>query len=190
MGEMRAALDATGARLDEYVPRHAYVATATPEQASEMINLPFVRDVERYGPSKTGPIVLAAGAGDRGEAGPGRVWDLWLSDASVLESVLSWLDQHDVAVAGSGGRRFGSPFRATRVCSVRSAPCQKVSSGGSPDQIGDDRAEVGGDSGMWSVDAGDLLLQDDATRLAVSEGVEEDANSDEPPPAGRPWRPV
>ncbi|HEX2360505.1 MAG TPA: hypothetical protein VHI11_00380, partial [Jiangellaceae bacterium] len=60
MGEMREALGATGAHLDEYVPHHAYVATATPEQAAEVINLPFVRDVERYGPSKTGPIVLTA----------------------------------------------------------------------------------------------------------------------------------
>ncbi|HEX2361844.1 MAG TPA: hypothetical protein VHI11_07210, partial [Jiangellaceae bacterium] len=67
MGEMREALGATGAHLDEYVPHHAYVATATPEQAAEVINLPFVRDVERYGPSKTGPIVLTAGAEHRGE---------------------------------------------------------------------------------------------------------------------------
>jgi hypothetical protein len=52
MGDMREAIAATGAALDEYVPDHAYVATATPEQAADVINLPFVRDVERYGPSK------------------------------------------------------------------------------------------------------------------------------------------
>jgi serine protease AprX len=106
MAEMREALGATGAQLDEYVPHHAYVATATPEQAAEVINLPFVRDVERYGPSKTGPIVLTAGAGDRGEADTARVWDLWLSDASVRPQVLAWLEQHDVAVVGEGGRRI------------------------------------------------------------------------------------
>jgi serine protease AprX len=105
MGEMREALGATGAQLDEYVPHHAYVATATPEQAAEVINLPFVRDVERYGPSKTGPIVLTAGADDRGEGEPARVWDLWLSDASVRGQVLSWLEQNDVSVVGEGGRR-------------------------------------------------------------------------------------
>ncbi len=105
MGEMREALAATGAELDEYVPHHAYVATATPEQAAEVINLPFVRDVERYGPSKTGPIVLTAGADDRGEGEPARVWDLWLSDASVRGQVLSWLEQNDVSVVGEGGRR-------------------------------------------------------------------------------------
>ena len=105
MGEMREALTATGAELDEYVPHHAYVATATPEQAAEVINLPFVRDVERYGPSKTGPIVLTAGADDRGEGEPARVWDLWLSDASVRGQVLSWLEQNDVSVVGEGGRR-------------------------------------------------------------------------------------
>jgi serine protease AprX len=105
MAEMRQALGATGAQLDEYVPHHAYVATATPEQASEIINLPFVRDVERYGPSKTGPIVLTAGGGERGEGETARVWDLWLSDAAVREQVLSWLEQHDVSVVGEGGRR-------------------------------------------------------------------------------------
>ena len=105
MGEMREALGATGAHLDEYVPHHAYVATATPEQASEVINLPFVRDVERYGPSKTGPIVLTTGGDDRGEGDTARVWDLWLSDASVRGQVLSWLAQNDVSVVGEGGRR-------------------------------------------------------------------------------------
>ena len=105
MGEMREALGATGAHLDEYVPHHAYVATATPEQAAEVINLPFVRDVERYGPSKTGPIVLTAGGDDRGEGDTARVWDLWLSDASVRGQVLSWLAQNDVSVVGEGGRR-------------------------------------------------------------------------------------
>ncbi|HET6729407.1 MAG TPA: S8 family serine peptidase, partial [Jiangellaceae bacterium] len=106
MGEMREALGATGAHLDEYVPHHAYVATATPEQAAEVINLPFVRDVERYGPSKTGPIVLTAGGEDRGEGDAARVWDLWLSDASVRHQVLSWLAQNDVSVVGEGGRRI------------------------------------------------------------------------------------
>jgi subtilisin family serine protease len=105
MGDMREALAATGAELDEYVPHHAYVATATPEQASEVINLPFVRDVERYGPSKTGPIVLTTGRDDRGEGDTARVWDLWLSDASVREQVVSWLEQHEVSVVGDGGRR-------------------------------------------------------------------------------------
>jgi subtilisin family serine protease len=105
MGDMREALGATGAQLDEYVPHHAYVATATPEQASEVINLPFVRDVERYGPSKTGPIVLTTGGEDRGEGDAARVWDLWLSDASVREQVVSWLEQHEVSVVGDGGRR-------------------------------------------------------------------------------------
>jgi serine protease AprX len=109
MREMRQALDATGVQLHEYVPHHAYVATATPEQASEIINLPFVRDVERYGPSKTGPIVLTAGGDDRGEGDTARVWDLWLADFPgsdmVREQVLAWLEQNDVSVVGAGGRR-------------------------------------------------------------------------------------
>ncbi|HEU0042011.1 MAG TPA: S8 family serine peptidase, partial [Jiangellaceae bacterium] len=106
LGDQRESLAGTGARLDEYVPKHAYVATATPEQATEVINLPFVRDVVRYGPSKTGPIVLTSGEQQRGEGGAPRAWDLWLSDATVRGSVLDWLDQNDVAVLGSGGRRI------------------------------------------------------------------------------------
>jgi serine protease AprX len=103
---MREAIAETGTTLNEYVPDHAYVATATPEQAAELINLPFVRDVERYGPSKTGPIVLTADSGDL-RAGPiARVWDLWLSDGSVRTQVLSWLEQNDVEVKGAGGRRI------------------------------------------------------------------------------------
>jgi serine protease AprX len=105
MGDMREALASTGAQLDEYVPHHAYIATATPEQAADVINLTFVRDVERYGPSKTGPIVLTQAGDDRGEGDAARVWDLWLSDASVREQVLSWLEQNDVSVVGEGGRR-------------------------------------------------------------------------------------
>jgi serine protease AprX len=105
MGDMREALASTGAQLDEYVPHHAYIATATPEQAADVINLTFVRDVERYGPSKTGPIVLTQAGDDRGEGDAARVWDLWLSDASVRAQVLSWLEQNDVSVVGEGGRR-------------------------------------------------------------------------------------
>jgi serine protease AprX len=105
MGEMREEIVAIGVELDEYVPNHAYVVTATPEQAAEVINLPFVRDVERYGPSKTGPIAITAGEDDRGVAPPTRAWDLWLSDASVRAQVLTWLAQNEVSVAGEGGRR-------------------------------------------------------------------------------------
>ena len=106
MGEMREAIAETGAELNEYVPDHAYVATATPEQAAELINLPFVRDVERYGPSKTGPIVLTADSGDLGAAPVARVWDLWLSDGSVRPQVLSWLEENEVSIEGAGGRRI------------------------------------------------------------------------------------
>ncbi|HEY6688209.1 MAG TPA: S8 family serine peptidase [Propionibacteriaceae bacterium] len=106
MSEMREAIAETGAVLNEYVPDHAYVATATPEQAAELINLPFVRDVERYGPSKTGPIVLTADSGDLGVGPVARMWDLWLSDGSVRTQVLSWLEQNDVEIEGAGGRRI------------------------------------------------------------------------------------
>jgi subtilisin family serine protease len=105
MGDMRDAITSTGTELDEYLPHHAYVVTATPEQAAELINLPFVLDVERYGPSKTGPIVLTVGD-DLGAGPAARVWDLWLSDAALRTQVLSWLEDNDVSVQGEGGRRI------------------------------------------------------------------------------------
>jgi serine protease AprX len=114
LSDMRSAIEGTGTRLEEYVPHHAYVVTATPEQATEVINLPFVRDVVRYGPATTGPIALTREGGTRGDAGAGagaRAWDLWLSDASVRGSVLAWMEQHDVVVVGSGGRKVRIELR-------------------------------------------------------------------------------
>ncbi|AQA24770.1 subtilase family protein [Rhodococcus sp. MTM3W5.2] len=107
--DRRAAVEAAGARLDEYVPRFAYVATATPEQAEDLVNLPFVHDVARYGPEVTGPITLTDGAraaDDGEESARRRVWDLWLSEESAHDSVRDWLSEQQVAVIGVGGRKI------------------------------------------------------------------------------------
>ncbi|SDD02419.1 S8 family serine peptidase [Rhodococcus tukisamuensis] len=108
--DRRTAVEAAGARLEEYVPRFAYVATATPEQAEDLVNLPFVHEVARYGPEVTGPITLtdAARGEDDGQesATPRRrVWELWLSEESVRDSVRGWLSDRQVAVIGAGGRK-------------------------------------------------------------------------------------
>ena len=125
LGDMRAAIDATGTRLDEYVPQHAYVATATLEQATDCINLSFVRDVERYGPRTTGPIVLTEDPPVRGdEQTRSRAWDLWLSDDAVRHSVLASLEAHDdLVIVGSGGRKVRIELGPDPRCSAKSASC-------------------------------------------------------------------
>jgi serine protease AprX len=66
--DRRESIDATGMVLREYVPHFSYVAAGTPEQADELINLPFVQDVVRYGLKVTGPIELTKSAAAEHEA--------------------------------------------------------------------------------------------------------------------------
>ena len=104
--DMREAIDGTGVRLEEYLPGHGYVTSATPEQATECINLPFVRDVRRFGPSSTGPIEFAGSdIGRHAEQPPAGAWDLWLTEDG-RDAVLRWLRDHDVDVLGSGRRKI------------------------------------------------------------------------------------
>jgi hypothetical protein len=68
MGEMRESIARPVPVSASTYPTMHYIATATPEQAAELINLPFVRDVERHGPSKTEPIVLTHSDGNFGRS--------------------------------------------------------------------------------------------------------------------------
>jgi hypothetical protein len=70
-----------------------------------LINLPFVRDAERYGPLKTEPIVLTQSDGNFGRS-PHNPYGLWFSDASIRTHVLSWLEENDIPSEDEGGRRI------------------------------------------------------------------------------------
>jgi serine protease AprX len=70
-----------------------------------LINLPFVRDAERYGPLKTEPIVLTQSDGNFGRS-PHNPYGLWFSDASIRTHVLSWLEENDIPIEDEGGRRI------------------------------------------------------------------------------------
>ncbi|MCH0541890.1 S8 family serine peptidase [Streptomyces sp. MUM 203J] len=109
--EHRLEITARGMVLHRAVPTHAYLATATPEQAEDVLNLPFVRSVERYGPELAAPVRLAGAE----EAVPGapvtRTWDLVLDDAAARPGVREWLDRHAeerdaLTVEAEGGRRL------------------------------------------------------------------------------------
>jgi subtilisin family serine protease len=113
-------IDGTGAHLAEYVPKYAYVALATPEQATELVNLDFVLECVRFDRTRTGAIPLTAGATaprpaprQRGRglapapppAPPETQWDLWLASAKDRQAVVDQLVADGVEVVGSGGRK-------------------------------------------------------------------------------------
>ncbi|MEU6863552.1 S8 family serine peptidase [Streptomyces sp. NPDC046876] len=105
--EQRAAVLGTGATLQRAVPTYAYVLTATPEQAEEVLNLPFVGSVERYGPHLAAPVRLPAGEVGRAEGEEEtvevdtgtRTWDVVLTDAEARPAVAAWIRER----AGEGG---------------------------------------------------------------------------------------
>jgi serine protease AprX len=58
--EWRQELEQHGVKLLEYMPRFAYTAKMTLQQANELKELPFIRTVRLYGMEDTGPIGLRA----------------------------------------------------------------------------------------------------------------------------------
>ncbi|MGW4890853.1 S8 family serine peptidase [Kitasatospora sp. NPDC004240] len=134
----REQIRATGTVLQQAFPSRAYLVTATPEQAEAVVNLPFVKSVERYGPRLAAPVRLAAaepgggpGAVAEGGGGPeaaeaaeaeptARTWDLVVTDEAVRPSVRGWIaarvDDPDTTILAEGGRRLrirlpaGSPL--------------------------------------------------------------------------------
>ncbi|MFD3940043.1 S8 family serine peptidase [Streptomyces sp. NPDC058611] len=123
-----------GVVVHRAIPQKAYLVNATPEQADELINLPFVMSVERYGPQLSAPIRLSAretGEEESVEPDTGtHTWDLVLTDPDARAGVTSWLEEHadkwGLRVLGKGGRRIrieltaGSPLedRITQVPGV------------------------------------------------------------------------
>ncbi|MDN3295831.1 S8 family serine peptidase [Streptomyces ficellus] len=113
-----------GVVLQRAVPTHAYLVTATPEEAEDLIDLPFVRSVERYGPQLAAPVRFTAGdAGEERTVESGtfmRTWDVTLTDADARAGVRSWLQAHadegGPRIVAEGGRRLrielaaGSPL--------------------------------------------------------------------------------
>lgn len=107
----REQLDALGVSLIEHVPPASYTARLEPQQAHQVAELPFVDALRPYKLEDTGPILLAEEAAPPlGAAGPARAraikpFDVRLHRAEDRPTVEAWLRDHNVAVAGSGGRK-------------------------------------------------------------------------------------
>ncbi|MFJ3160877.1 S8 family serine peptidase [Streptomyces kanasensis] len=123
--EYRAGIVSQGAVLLRALPGGAYLVTATPEQAEDVLNLPFVRAVRHHDPDAAAPLRLSAGELTEVETeGHGttvlRTWDLVTADADARAGVRAWLlarvDAHGPEIVAEGGRRLrvripaGSPL--------------------------------------------------------------------------------
>uniref|UniRef100_A0AAU2JJD0 S8 family serine peptidase n=1 Tax=Streptomyces sp. NBC_00049 TaxID=2903617 RepID=A0AAU2JJD0_9ACTN len=105
----------------ESVSGKAYLVNATPEQADDLVNLPFVVSVERFGTRLAEPVRMRGerprggpvrgGGGESPDRAPGtRKWDLRLTDAQARAGVLELLAQHagpgELVVMAEAGHRI------------------------------------------------------------------------------------
>jgi serine protease AprX len=113
--EWRQELEQHGVKLLEYMPRFAYTAKMTLQQANELKELPFIRTVRLYGMEDTGPIGLRAAFAPPPPPSLGPpsaaerkmlAYDLRVHAEEDLPKVLQWLQQHGINVAGSKARKI------------------------------------------------------------------------------------
>jgi serine protease AprX len=107
----RAKLGDLGVSLLERVPPSSYTARLEPQQAHEVATLDFVDTLRPFKPRESGPIDRPMMAPAPPATGPTRpraieTFDVRLHRADDSPTVQSWLDKHDVAVAGWGGRKI------------------------------------------------------------------------------------
>lgn len=119
--QWRSQLDQLGVTLLERVPPTSYTARLEPQQAHQVDALPFIEALHLYKPEDTGLVMLEAERPPPSAlAGSTRsmaiqAFDVRLHRAEDLASVETWLHDHSVAVAGSGGRKV-------RVYALEEAP--------------------------------------------------------------------
>lgn len=108
----RSQLDQLGVNLLERVPPASYTTRLAPGQAHDVAALPFVEVLRPYKPEDTGPVLLPASLPPvRAALGPLRsramqAFDVRLHRAEDLPAIETWLYEHHVDVAGSGGRKI------------------------------------------------------------------------------------
>lgn len=111
----RRQLEERGVELLERVPRNSFAVRLRVSDVPEIEGLRFVQRVRRYAADDTGPIsprMAAAGPGAPAEAPSEAVgkrmltFDVRLRDVEGVPSVLSWLAERDVSVAGSSRRKI------------------------------------------------------------------------------------
>jgi serine protease AprX len=107
----RSQLQAQKVELLEYLPENGYTAKLTSAQANTVASLPFVESVQPYTDEDTGSIslLLADGGGLGGpDTGQKRMltYDVRLHRSEDLNTVLTWLQNRQVNVAGAKGRKI------------------------------------------------------------------------------------
>jgi subtilisin family serine protease len=105
----RAELAQLNVELQEAFPTGAYKVRLEPEQVPLVSALPFVSRVELFGPQDTGPDLMTRTAG--ADRPPDKdlamlCFDIRLHQPDEMQTVLDWLAQHNVAVAGSSSRKI------------------------------------------------------------------------------------
>jgi serine protease AprX len=106
METWRKQLDGLGVELLEYIPYNAYTARLTVEQVAAVTALDFVRRLRLYTATDTG-LPAAATRDLTPAAGEEEIgtYDARLHRAEDLPGVLEWLDENNVEVVGSSGRK-------------------------------------------------------------------------------------
>ncbi|MGW8250158.1 MAG: hypothetical protein ACWGO1_05915, partial [Anaerolineales bacterium] len=95
--EWKAAVEATGARLYDYIPDYAFLTRLDAATAESLRSLPFVRWVGAYHPAYRVPASLAAQSASA-EAGQGL---LELNVQALPDTDLDWLASQVTALGGS-----------------------------------------------------------------------------------------
>jgi serine protease AprX len=106
--DVRTALAAAGAEIMEALPEGGYKIRAHAAAIAAIRNVPGVEAVTWIAPSSAAPKVAVLAAAPVGaDQQPVKMvaWDARLHDPTDLQTVVSWLGQQNVTIAGSSGRK-------------------------------------------------------------------------------------
>lgn len=110
MEQWREELTSHGVELMEKFPTGAYKARLEPAQVGTIAQLPFVDRVQLFGTEDTGPDLMGRSMRAAAPAPTGALamlcFDIGLHRAEDSPTVLQWLNQRNVAVAGTGQRKI------------------------------------------------------------------------------------
>jgi subtilisin family serine protease len=106
----RAELAKVGVELLEAFPTGGYKVRLEPDQVPKVSGLSFVTKLQLFGTEDTGPDVMTHAFQPSAPAGSKDLsmlcFDIRLHQPSEGEAVRQWLDEHNVAVAGSSPRKI------------------------------------------------------------------------------------
>jgi subtilisin family serine protease len=106
--EWRDQLAVQGVQIIESIGPQHYTALLQPDQVAPLRSLDFVTQISLHADSEKNPPIPKARAGSPPHPGVERVrtYDIRLRDPANADTVLSFLSQRDVLVAGTRGRKI------------------------------------------------------------------------------------